>query len=213
MTRRRSGPRRRYTSPTAERRACAAAAAHRHHDTAEVLDNWTSSFPSCDPIAHQLRSAFPDRWVRFHSLANAKRYPESEREYQALLDRHTAVVEALARPDEDVVLLTTEFSDLSTPSRIPADWPDSTWWRSLSVDGSFWHVYAANVRWKPHLFDGLIRRVADDVTGNVMICHSASEWLIHPYDGGMDVILGWTASRNRLRERFKDWLSLRTDGL
>lgn len=181
--------------------------------TAEVLDNWTTSFPNCEPVAHELRSAFPHRWVRFHSLADGKRYPESESEYQALLDRHNAVVGSLARPRDSIVLLTTEFSDAPTPLRVPVDWPGSAWWRSTDGDSSFWHIYAVEVVWEPGLFDGLVRRVADDATGNVMVCHPECDWLVHPYDGGMDVILGSTTLRDRLSRQFEDWLSDRADGL
>jgi hypothetical protein len=179
----------------------------------ELLINWTTSFRNCDPVADRLRSAFPYRWVRFHSLPDAKRYPDSEGEYAILLDRHNSVMAALARVGENVVLLTTEFSDSPMPARAPSDSPGATWWRTVKVDDAFWHIYRAVVVWEPHRFDPLIRLVAQDVTANVMICDPECEWLLHPYDGGMDVILGSSESRDILRERFKPWLSPHADGL
>lgn len=178
-----------------------------------MLENWTTSFPNCEPIAHQLREVFNHRWIRFHSLPNGKRYPESEAEYQTLLHRFNAIVNEVAQPGEGVVLLVTEFSDAPVPAKAPPDWPGSAWWRTAEVDGGFWHVYGARVASDVQRFGRLLRRVADCVTGNVMICHSECDWVVHPYDGGVDAILRLSASRDRLRERFKDWLSPRDDGL
>lgn len=178
-----------------------------------MLDRWSTSFPGCEPVAHELQAAFAHRWVRFHSLPGSKRYPDSETEYELVLDRHNAVITALTPAGAPLVVLTTVFSDVSAPSEPPRDdWPASTWWRAVQVDDAFWHVYAAQTRWEPHRFDTLLRRVADDSTGNVMICPPGCDWLIHPYDGGMDVFLDSAKSRDGLRERFRDWLSPRADG-
>ena len=130
-----------------------------------------------------------------------------------MLDRFNSVVGELARPETTIVLLTTEFSFAPEPKRAPSDWPEVVWWRSVEVEDSFWHVYAAEVKWQAQRFDDVVRRVAADATGNVMMCHPACEWVVHPYDGGTDVILASTESRNLLRERFIGWLSSRSDGL
>ena len=142
-----------------------------------MLEKWSMSFPDCEPLAHQLRSVFADRWVRFHSLPESKRYPESEAEYGVVMRRHNAVLGALHQPGFSMVLLTTETA------------------------------------WEPGFFNPIIRRVADDVIGNVMICEADCRWIVHPYDGGMDVVLSCTDQRDRLRERFVDWLSLYPGGL
>jgi hypothetical protein len=175
---------------------------------------WTESFPDCEPVADRLKWAFPDRWVRFHSLPGSKRYPESEVEYQIVLDRHNAVLGALTPVRATVIILTTEFSVLRVPASPPDDWPSGAWWRTVAYDDdSFWHVYAAEVAWVPGVFDGLIRRVASDVTGNVMVCDPRCTWVVHPYDGGMDVLTASPGVRDDLRARFRSWLSGRPDGL
>jgi hypothetical protein len=46
----------------------------------------------------------------------------------------------------------------------------------------------------------------------MVVAHDC-RWLLHPYDGGMDVIAESPAARNRLRSRHKAWLSHRADGL
>ncbi len=60
-----------------------------------MLDDWPKAFPGCNPISHQMRMAFPERWVRFHSLPELKRYAENNAEYSILLERHNAVLGAI----------------------------------------------------------------------------------------------------------------------
>ena len=46
----------------------------------QLNEVWQQHFGSCAPVAHLLRDRFGDRWVRFHSLEESKRYPETEDE-------------------------------------------------------------------------------------------------------------------------------------
>jgi hypothetical protein len=190
-----------------------------------MLGNWQGQFPGCEPVASLLRAALPDRWVRFHSLPGSKRYPEGEAEYATVLDRHNRVLGELTGPEPRVVLLTTAYSETPEPVRhdpqLLALDPDAVPWRTVpmhELDGdfaapNFWHVFASEWDWRPGLFNPIIRLVADDVVANVMVAHPACRWLLHPYDGGMDVIAESPAARDRLKFAFADWLSARPDGL
>lgn len=178
-----------------------------------MLNCWSSSFSECEPIAHRLRDRFPDRWVRFHSLPRSRRYASSDRQHRIVLHRANAVLDALARPGEPVVLLTTEFSFESVPVERPNESPHAEWWRSVAKEGSYWHVYATECPYEPGGFDGVLRGAAEDAIGNVMICDAGCDWLFHHYDGGMDVILRSASERDRLRERFRRWLSPHPSGL
>ena len=189
-----------------------------------MLANWQQRFADCEPIAHRLRTALPARWVRFHSLPGSKRYPEDEGEYNTVLERHNCILGELLGPERRVVLLTTGYSE--TPDAVPPypelrtlD-PDAKPWRSVpmhdlegSADPCFWHVFASEWEWQPGLFDPIVRPVADDVVRNVMVVAPDCRWLLHPYDGGMDVILDSPADRGRFRSSHRDWLSSRPDGL
>ena len=81
------------------------------------------------------------------------------------------------------------------------------------ADLSYWHVFASERPWRPGALDGIIRLVADDVLMNVMIVAPDCRWLVHPYDGGMDVLAELQAARERLKAAFSGWLSARPDGL
>ncbi|MGW1610935.1 DUF3885 domain-containing protein [Streptomyces sp. NPDC002285] len=58
---------------------------------------WQQQFPKVPPIAHELRAAYSDRWVRFHSLPRSKRYPETEEEYAIVLHRYNTLLDELER--------------------------------------------------------------------------------------------------------------------
>lgn len=190
-----------------------------------MLDNWQERFPNCEPIAHEMKFTFRERWVRFHSLPESKRYPEDEGEYEILLHRHNTVLAELLGTDRAVVLLTTGYSRAPQPIRsytqLETIDPGAKPWRTVALhrdsqeltDPNYWHVFASDWEWQPGLFDALIRLVADDTIANVSIVHPECRWLLHPYDGGMDVVAETTAMRRRFRAAHKDWLSSRADGM
>lgn len=191
----------------------------------ETLSCWEARFPNCEPVGHLLRTALPDRWVRFHSLPASKRFPEEDAEYATVLNRHNCILGELAGPKHAVVLLSTGYSESMDPVRTDSALefldPTATPWRSLPMHVlepgfgtlSYWHIFASSWKWHPGLFDPIVRLVADDVLANIMIVEASCRWLLHPYDGGMDVIAESAAARDRLRLDYADWLSIRPDGL
>jgi hypothetical protein len=190
-----------------------------------MLNDWNRSFPACEPIGHQMRVKFPDRWVRFHSLPDSKRYPENEGEYAVLLERFNVILKALSRQAERVVLLTTDYSESPAPVRSQAELqaldPTAVPWRTVAMhelDENFaapcyWHVFASNRDSLPGAFDPVVRLVADDALRNIMIVAPDCRWLLHPYDGGMDVIAESQPARDLLKARYRTWLSASVDEL
>jgi hypothetical protein len=190
-----------------------------------MLDNWQERFPNCEPISHRVRDAFRERWVRFHSLPESKRYPEDASEYQILFQRHSCILSELLGTERRVVLLTTGYSETPEPVRtytqLDAFDSNATPWQTVALhvlerdfsNPNYWHVFASEWEWRAGLFDPLIRLVADDAVANVMIVHPTCRWLLHPYDGGMDVIAESPAERDRLRAAHEDWLSEHASGM
>ncbi len=191
------------------------------HTTREY---WSTQYPESDPIPYLLRTTYRSRWVRFHSLPESKRYAENEFEYQTILDRHNQVLQFLAEPDELLTFTSTGYSETEVAVRAPQlaelD-PSAEHWTTIAkheIDNdpeypNFWHSFAAHYRWRPQVFDSLLRLVADDTVANTMILSTTGHWIYHPYDGGADVILGTTAERDQLKAQFSSWLSSRSDGL
>jgi hypothetical protein len=190
-----------------------------------MLTNWHRSFPDCEPVAHQLRVAFRERWVRFHSLPESKRYPENAAEYATILERHNRILGELVQNGQAVALLTTGYSDTPEPIRTYAALvkldPQALPWRTVAMhevdedfgNPSYWHIFVSQQTWKPGNFDALVRLIADDVLANVMMVALDCRWLVHPYDGGMDVILESRTARDKLSATYPQWLSARADGM
>lgn len=192
-----------------------------------MLGEWSVKFPGCEPVAHRMREAFPTRWVRFHSLGGAKRYPDNEEEYATVLGRQNRILDELIGDAASIVVLTTEYSgppgtlEIAAGPDLGAIIPDAKPWRSVPmheldaefIEPTYWHVSASELTWRPGRLDALLRLVADDIITNVMILPPSCRWLFHPYDGGMDLILETPADRDRLRSSHADWLSPRSDGM
>jgi hypothetical protein len=176
-----------------------------------------------------LKWAIPDRWVRFHSLPNAKRYAENAEEEAEIVARHVETLEHLSSGvSEDVWLLSSVWSADS------ASEPHFEPHVELAMFGSpfRWAVYkhydpvdevasetslglfAQHIS-DVSLLDELLRTIAEDTGPDITIAANDLRWLYHPYDGGADVIAP-TGGRQRaelLRVWKPEWLSAREDGL
>ncbi len=163
--------------------------------------------------------------MRFHSLPGSKRYPEGDAEYAEVLARHNAILGELARPGAQVVLVTTGYSDSLIPSRsypeVAAFDTGASLWRTVAMrrveegfaEPSSWNLFASAWDWQPGAFDPLVRLVAEDAVANVLVVAPDCRWVLHPYDGGMDVIAESPETRRLLRAKYSAWLSARADGL
>jgi hypothetical protein len=72
---------------------------------------WRQRWPECPPLAGTLKRAYRDRWVRFHSLHESKRYHEHNAEYDNVLHRYNSVLNELFYGQE-VRIVTTDCSAL-----------------------------------------------------------------------------------------------------
>jgi hypothetical protein len=165
-----------------------------------------------------------ERWVRFHSLPNSKRYAESEEEYQEILRRDHAVLSNLSSlkgvEGEEFVVVTYSWSDSPNPDsggRGGAEHPKrGRHWMSLQVDpeeeDNWTHLFVSLSPWRNGELEPLFRRVADDEE-RVLIMPVDVRWLFAPYDGGVDVVVATSALRDQLRSAHSDWLSSHPLGL
>ena len=193
----------------------------RHVDPVSLSALWDERWPDCSKLPYELKCN-PERWVRFHTLPQSKRYPGTEAEYEIVLARHNAVLADLAT-DSAILVMTAGYSDSREPrgNRSPetvAVHPNAVYWTSECTEDepgfeSWMHLYVTAERWSPGCLDGLLRHVADEVVADVVIADAGLRWLYHPYDGGMDVILPSAIERDALRHRYRDWLSVHPSGL
>lgn len=185
---------------------------------------WERHWEHCLPVADWLKHIYRDRWVRFHSLPGSKRYPGNEAEYDIVLGRYNTVLDELFH-GEEVRVVTVTWSAEPHPEPLTAQhagWhPDARYWRSVFTNEgeetdpeffSYAHLHVSTVVWRPGRQDALLRAVADDLTGGVMITSLSFDRIHHPYDGGAAVLLPTGAARDELKQRHADWLSADPNG-
>lgn len=170
-----------------------------------------------------MRRAYPDRWVRFHSLPGSKRYPDDETEYGILLERHHTLLAELGPNDDELYVVTREWNgDPEAVTRM-ADLqrvdPDAQHWSSCVHDDDFpddilyQHEYISRRPRNRQALDPLLRLVADEVIAGVTLAPLDLRWLYHPYDGGGDVFAPSAAVRDDLKAAHPDWLSMHPSGM
>lgn len=61
----------------------------------QLTELWERKWPGSEPLGYLLPVSNHDRWVRFHSLPEFKRYAETPAEYEEVVRRHRAVLAEL----------------------------------------------------------------------------------------------------------------------
>ena len=177
----------------------------------EELDAlWAERWPTTPPVGHLLCDLHRDRWVRFHSLPESKRYPDSQEEYVTILSSHHALLAELGLAGRCFVLA------MPPAPRESAVLPRAELWRTVPpIHGEELEiaVYATESQPPSEELDALIRAVVDEELVGMIIVPPARCWLYHPYDGGADVVAESPEARDVLRERFRAWLSVHPSGL
>jgi hypothetical protein len=185
----------------------------------EELDNfWQEHLPDTWPIAYELKRVYPDRWVRFHSLPQSKRYADTPEEHAIILERHNTVIDDLNVSSPTLYLITSHWGDSAPPNKDRDELntldPNTLCWKSLplrELKGDdyqiFLHLSVSLWKWRKGVFDAVLSLVADDKIANVMIVNVVDQWVYHPYDGGADVILKTIRERDKLKQKYFAWLS------
>lgn len=194
-------------------------------DIFDFRNYWNNYYPLCPPAAHLIREAYQERWFRIYTLPEAKRYPETEGEYQEILHRHNSLLCDLL-PDKCVVFLVTvgysETAQPAVPEHIDLSIFPSIWSMSLAMhqiegddadDSRYWHLWVCAHEWRPGSLDDLFHLIADDRIANVLIVDPEQHQLYHPYDGGADVVIASQTEREHLRMKYSQWLSTHPAGL
>ncbi|MEU8640738.1 hypothetical protein AB0C91_02330 [Streptomyces sp. NPDC048674] len=192
-------------------------------DVSRLSELWQRQWPQGPPVGHELRTAYSDRWVRFHSLPRSKRYPETEDEYGIVLHRYNTVLDELFHGTE-VHVLTVAWSwephGVHLPEERHAVHSESSLWSSLAFEDdpdpefhTYTHFYVDRRPWRYGTVDAILRAVADDTLHGVIITDTEMRRLHHPYDGGADLILPTPEERDLLRNRHSAWLSESPEGV
>ena len=184
--------------------------------SSSLAQSWKSSFEGALPAGFLLRQCIPDRWLRVHSLPDARRYPRCAAEYEEILRRHNTVAAYVLGDGSSCSLFVARFGEnrkWSDATFLPlvGDMPSHSF-ASEDPDEPI-QFFGLQVTWRQSVFDRLICAAADDKTGPVLLANTASQTIYAPYDGGADLFFASPAAVAVARSMFRQWLSTREDGL
>lgn len=187
-------------------------------DAAGFEDLWASTWGPGGPVAYRLRTEFPERWARIHTLPDARRIPTGPDDYAEIDRRHSAVLHALVSSSASEALLLLSAEEVGGDSSRFLDGAERA--TTVHDDGSELTIWAATVTPPSMAPDALrvalqpvLRHASDEETDLLLIADPGLEWLYVPYDGGADILTRSPEVRARIREEFSGWLSPRADGL
>ncbi len=188
---------------------------------------WQQYFPSCPPVSYLFKRNLADRWFRFHSLPESKRYAEDGTEVADLLLRqNTVLLDVIGTNNECVLVLgnysssppleeqcTTlshfelqEFLKLSKQDFAPYDVEPGD-------EPIYLSVFCGMHKLTHGSLDNILLCVADWRIVNFFIVSCKQQRIFAPYDGGVDVILKDAKERDMFKTKYKDWLSSHPEGL
>lgn len=175
---------------------------------------WSSFYGDGPPIAWMLRRLEPQRWQRFHSLPDSKRYAEGEAEVQVVLGRANVLAAAVLGDGSDCWIAQGVRSDAAAPEWLLPNLHETP----LRFDdpdepGLPWRIFAAQVAWRRGAYDELLTSIANDLASEILWVSRASGAVFAPYDGGVDLFVPTQEQRAFLRKRHADWLSAHPSGL
>ncbi len=169
---------------------------------------WDARYPEAPPINHFFKACLPTRWARIHSLPDAKRYPDNAQEWAELMRRQDGVIAALIAEGTRLRII-VNFIEIDNPLFKKHDFENI----GVFVDRVAETVYQSfqfEVEYKPGALDDILIMIATEQVRGFFI---GPDCLISPYDGGVDLILQDEQTCMIFKQRFRDWLSLRADGL
>lgn len=189
----------------------------------EFIDYWNQNYPEALPINYELKTVYPDKWFRIHSLPESKRYAENETEYSIILNRQNSLINDLIGDSTNIIISFGLYTDdLSNDSyKELTDFGEFDKVQTISLhkerpdeyeDEMYFDIYIKSDQWRRNSKNEILKAIANDEIRAMIICPSKG-CIIAPYDGGVDIIVDSTEKRDNLKRKYKEWLSERKDGL
>ena len=187
---------------------------------------WDFSYPDTIPINHYFKHDYSDRWFRIHSLPESQRYPSDEEDWRILLNRQNTILTDLLTNGSPILFVTGDYSYEGHIELYPIDEMmsikpfeftrlDPIDLHSLSKDeydkGQIYTPMFTELVWQHDMFNEILKDIAEwnliaffvSIDGNCIVA---------PYDGGMDIILKDSSTRDFYKGKYSQWLSLHKDG-
>ncbi len=170
--------------------------------------------PYCEvfPVAHLMRSAVPQYWLRIHSLPESKRYPETDAERNIVFDRHSRFGLALLGDRAPCLMIQSRFDGYPRSAEL---FPELVWkpiHRVMDEDDG-WDSWMAHTTWDAAFFRTQLLAIADEQEAHIAFLSEVTDCVFIPYGGGADGFSFNTELLRRLAEEFAPWRSRHPLGL
>jgi hypothetical protein len=188
---------------------------------------WTLTYPDTVPIPHLFKHDYSDRWCRIHNLPESKRYAENHNEWGILLNRQNEIITDLFGLETPILLIAGEYNwgdqrsiHITNAEEVFKDYSftqldninlfelDSKHYDETEI---YRPAFAETV-WKPNKHDKLLKEIANDNIRAFFVSFDKNV-IVAPYDGGVDFILKDTLTRDFYKDKYRQYLSAREDGL
>lgn len=161
-----------------------------------------------------------DHWLRLYTLPNGERLPESQQDGQIILSRCNALLSFLTNNKKPLMVISAEWTNM--PDQKNSAWPKrseiepaANYWKSVDEDPteedpefkSYRQIYVREHAWSNGSLDRLLISVAKDEIAGVVIAPPNCEWLISPYDGGVNLFVANKDTLTLLKEQFDSWVA------
>jgi hypothetical protein len=189
---------------------------------------WARHYPNIEPVGYELRGAGARHWVRFHSLLESKRYPDTEAEWDVLLARQNELAASVLGENRECWLVQSHwesdpdvpdiaFQDGNDPFRATAEFDLKSALVTLREPGTEfkrrWEAFVGLTSWSAGRFDGLLRDIANERASPTLWCSNETGAVFAPYDGGVDLFLPDEGRVRELAEKHAAWLPAHALGL
>ena len=176
---------------------------------------WQEHFPDCPPVTYLFRWELADRWFRFHSLPESKRYAENETEIAELLERQNTVLADVIGENNKCILVTGNYSDSpfdesieNCPQLLGFNFQESIKISRQDFDPIeleadekpvFLSLLFTTHKFRRGSLDEILLCIADERISNTFVLNRETKRIFAPYDGGADVILKDSNERNEFK--------------
>ena len=186
---------------------------------------WTLTYSDTVPISYLFRDDYSDRWFRIHSLPESKRYADNDNEWTILLTRQNEIITDLLGVGKEILIVTGDWETDKKAHLVDKEkvFKDYSFTRLDNIDlytldserydrGQIYRPVFAETIWTPNQYDSLLREIADDKTTAFFLSFE-DNIIVAPYDGGVDFVLKDSLTRDFYKNKYRQWLSWREDGL
>lgn len=187
-------------------------------DIDKLSESWKEKWGDSSLLADRLKYEHGDKFLRFYSLPDGKRYADNDKEATKILFRQNILISDLTESHSNTLLLILPQSSNSKevePLDKNAQVGKPQFWKTINGDESetdpamktYNHMYVSSFEWHEGAIDNILSQVSEDVIWGVIIAPLDFSFIYHPYDGGSDVFSTSQIKLDELRVKYPDWVA------